>query len=485
MPPWRGRCNPAGTSSARKCARSRPSSPPGSAAPAAVGCGNGTDALALALRALGVGPGTSVVTVSHTAVATVAAIEMVGATPLLIDIEPDCYTMDPAELAAVLDHPPAGLPPIRAVIPVHLYGQPADARADHRDVPRGMACPSSRIARRRMAPRSAGARWARSPRSRPSAFIRPRTSGRSAMAAWWRRRSRNWPRDIAALRQYGWRTHYISDEVGVNSRLDEIQAAILRVKLAHLDAQNARRQRIAAAYDAALRGTTLAPPARRQGTAHVFHLYVLLDAGPRQHASRACADRASGPACIIPCPSIFSRRTGTASPLVHPAVAPRKSLPEQVLSLPIYPELTDAQVAQVCEALRRALTRARNRRFDARLFWHHRLVAARGAWRRDHRHGALCRWRHWRVDARIDRWRMQRAFLSDSRSLSVRRSRTARCRAGDLLRWRLRGAWRCDRRLRRPAVAQAADSAQAAMMARATANRPSKKLSSVMTPPGG
>ena len=94
-------------------------------ATAAVGCGNGTDALALALRALGVGPGTSVVTVSHTAVATVAAIEMVGATPLLIDIEPDFYTMDPAELAEVLAHPPAGVPPIRAVIPVHLYGQPA------------------------------------------------------------------------------------------------------------------------------------------------------------------------------------------------------------------------------------------------------------------------------------------------------------------------------------------------------------------------
>ena len=76
-------------------------------ATAAVGCGNGTDALALALRALGVGPGMSVVTVSHTAVATVAAIEMVGATPVLIDIEPDYYTMDPAELAEVLAHPPA------------------------------------------------------------------------------------------------------------------------------------------------------------------------------------------------------------------------------------------------------------------------------------------------------------------------------------------------------------------------------------------
>ncbi len=93
---------------------------------ASVGCGNGTDAIALALRALDIGPGSTVVTVSHTAVATVAAIEMVGATSLLIDIDPLYYTMDPAELASVLERPPPGLPPIRAVLPVHLYGQAAD-----------------------------------------------------------------------------------------------------------------------------------------------------------------------------------------------------------------------------------------------------------------------------------------------------------------------------------------------------------------------
>src|SRR5580692_2872452 len=92
----------------------------------AVGCGNGTDAIALALKALGIGAGSTVVTVSHTAVASVTAIEMAGATPLLIDVEPDHYTMDPAELAQVLARPPVGLPPIRAVMPVHLYGQVAD-----------------------------------------------------------------------------------------------------------------------------------------------------------------------------------------------------------------------------------------------------------------------------------------------------------------------------------------------------------------------
>ena len=95
-------------------------------APAAVGCGNGTDAVALALRGLGIGPGATVVTVSHTAVATVAAIEMAGATPLLVDIDPVHYTMDPDALRQVLKNPPPGLPPIRAVVLVHLYGQPAD-----------------------------------------------------------------------------------------------------------------------------------------------------------------------------------------------------------------------------------------------------------------------------------------------------------------------------------------------------------------------
>ena len=97
--------------------------------------------------------------------------------------------------------------------------------------------------------------------------------------------------DIAALRQYGWRTHYISDEVGVNSRLDELQAAILRVKLHHLDAQNARRQAIAAAYDAALRGTSLTPPARRDGVGHVFHLYVLRTHGACRDAGAVARGR--------------------------------------------------------------------------------------------------------------------------------------------------------------------------------------------------
>jgi dTDP-4-amino-4,6-dideoxygalactose transaminase len=320
-------------------------------AAAAVGCGSGTDALALALRGLGVGPGSSVVTVSHTAVATVAAIEMAGATPILIDIEPDYYTMDPDELAEVLAHPPPGMPPVRAVVAVHLYGQPA--ALDRIEA----ACRRYGVALIEDCAQAHGATYAGrkvGTFSAASAFSFYPTKNLGALGDGGMIAVSDAPLavEIAALRQYGWRTHYISDAVGVNSRLDELQAAILRVKLAHLDAQNARRQAIAAEYDAALHGSSLAPPARRTDCGHVFHLYVL------RTPKRATVQEQLRQAGI---------GTGVHYPLpVHrqPAYRARLGLGPsgcraselagaEVLSLPIYPELTDGQVGRVCETLRR------------------------------------------------------------------------------------------------------------------------------------
>ena len=254
MPPWHASCSPVGTSSAREVRAFEAEFAAWLGTATAVGCGNGTDALALALRALGIGPGTSVVTVSHTAVATVAAIEMVGATrradrhrARLLHDGPrrtgrGAGSSTCRRAANPRGHPGASLWSARG------------ARADHRGMP-----PSWRRGGRGLRPGTRrhdlqAARSARSAKSRHSASIRPRTSARSATAGCWRRRTPSLAADIAALRQYGWRTHYISDAVGVNSRLDELQAAILRVKLRHLDAQNTRRQAIAAAYDAALSG---------------------------------------------------------------------------------------------------------------------------------------------------------------------------------------------------------------------------------------
>ena len=318
----------------------------------AVGCGNGTDALALALRALGIGPGTSVVTVSHTAVATVAAIEMVGATPVLIDIEPDYYTMDPGELAEVLDRPPAGVPPIRAVIPVHLYGQPAAlepiaAACHHHGVAMVEDCAQAHgatISGRKVGTFGEIATFSFYPTKNLGAL------GDGGMLA---TQDAKLGADIAALRQYGWRTHYISDAVGVNSRLDELQAAILRVKLRHLDAQNTRRQAIAATYDAALSATSLAAPARRAGVSHVYHLYVLRTPGRAALQSRL-RDAGIGTGIHYPTPVHLQPAYGGRVALGPSGCRTTEVQARQVLSLPMYPELTDAQVARVCEALRRA-----------------------------------------------------------------------------------------------------------------------------------
>jgi dTDP-4-amino-4,6-dideoxygalactose transaminase len=289
--------------------------------------------------------------VSHTAVATVAAIEMVGATPLLVDIEPDHYTMDPGELAEVLAHPPAGAPPIRAVIPVHLYGQPAAIE------PIVAACRrhgtaviedcaqahGATIGDRRVGTFSEIATFSFYPTKNLGAL------GDGGMLA---TQDVRLGADIAALRQYGWRQHYISDAAGVNSRLDEMQAAILRVKLRHLDAQNTRRRAIAAAYDAALSDSSLMPPARRDGVGHVFHLYVVRT--PERAALQARLREAGiGTGIHYPSPVHLQPAYRGRVALGSSHCRATELAAEQVLSLPMYPELSDAQVTHVCEALRR------------------------------------------------------------------------------------------------------------------------------------
>lgn len=158
----------------------------------AVGVANGTDALALILRGLGIGPGDSVVTVSHTAVATVAAIEMVGAVPILVDIEPDTYTMDPAELEAVLAAPPPGFRRSAPSSPCISTVSRRRSRRSSRS-PTAMAWRLSRTARRATARGWASGRAGRSGGRPPSACIRRRTWARSAMAACSQPTTRRWP----------------------------------------------------------------------------------------------------------------------------------------------------------------------------------------------------------------------------------------------------------------------------------------------------
>src|SRR5215467_1264473 len=223
----------------------------------AVGCANGTDAIELALRACGIGPGDVVFTVSHTAVATVAAIERAGATAVLVDVEPGTYTMAPHELSRALQTSLPGRP--AAVLPVHIYGQPAELSA------------LAEIARAHGlrliedCAQSHGALY----RGRPAgsfgdigcfSFYPTKNLGALGDGGCVATNDPALATALRELREYGWRERFISARSGVNSRLDAIQAAVLGVKLGFLAADNACRQAIAARYDAALSGLPVVLP---------------------------------------------------------------------------------------------------------------------------------------------------------------------------------------------------------------------------------
>lgn len=315
----------------------------------AVGCANGTDALMLALRGLGIGPGATVATVSHTAVATVAAIEMVGATPLLLDIDPETYTLDPDELLSVLEEPPPGLPPIRAVIPVHLYGQPADL------APMLAACRDAGVAVIEDVSQAHGATLGGAKLGTlgdVAAYSLYPTKNLGALgdAGVLSTPDAALAERIGAIRQYGWKQRYISDMTGVNSRLDEVQAAILRVRLPLLDSANARRRAIAAAYDAVLAKGPIAPPTRRANARHVFHQYVVRS--ERRDAVQArLKEQGIATAIHYPMPVHLQPAYKGRVALGPAGCAETEAAAREIFSLPMFPELTDEQVARVCAAL--------------------------------------------------------------------------------------------------------------------------------------
>ncbi len=308
-----------------------------------VGVASGTDALVLALRAAGIGPGDEVVTVSHTAVATVAAIELAGARPVLVDIEPDYYTLDPNLLEAAIG------PRTRAVIPVHLYGQPADLE------------PILAVSRRyglRVIEDCAQAHGAVYRGRRVGAwgdlgcfsFYPTKNLGAFGDGGMVVTDDPALAERLRLLREYGWAERYVSSIPGFNSRLDELQAAVLRVKLRHLEAGNRRRAAIAARYDAGLAGTPVRPPRVRPGTTHVYHLYVVRS-GARDRLRKFLAGRGVGTALHYPVPvhlqPAYRDRVRIAGRLIETERAAR-----EILSLPMYPELTDEEVQAVIDSIR-------------------------------------------------------------------------------------------------------------------------------------
>lgn len=314
----------------------------------AIGVANGTDALELALRALEIGPGDEVITVSHTAVATVAAIEAAGAIPVLVDIDPHFYTLDPQQLAEVLT------PRTRAVIAVHLYGQTADLDAI------GDFCQKHRLALIEDASQAHGATW-KGKRLGSIGDIGcfscypTKNLGAIGDAGLVTTSDEKLAHKVRMLREYGWRERYISDTAGRNSRLDELQAAILRIKLRHLDVDNGKRQQLAAHYTKLLSGLPLYLPAVRNNAEHVYHLYVVKSDDRQQLMDHLKAhDIHAGIHYPMPVhlqPAYKGRiRTATSMRVTE-------SLSQEVLSLPIYPELEAKQLDEVVQAIRRFVSK--------------------------------------------------------------------------------------------------------------------------------
>jgi dTDP-4-amino-4,6-dideoxygalactose transaminase len=308
-----------------------------------IGVGSGTEALHLALRACGIGPGDEVITVSHTAVATVSAIELCGARPVLVDIDPRSFTLDPNRLEAAIT------PATRAIIPVHLYGQSADLEpilslAREHGVRVIEDCAQAHGAMYRG--RRAGA-WGD---IACFSFYPTKNLGAIGDGGLVATDDAQLAENARLLREYGWRKRYVSDMAGWNTRLDELQAAILRVKLRTLDADNTRRRYLATLYDELLTASSVAVPQAMSYGEHVYHLYVVQSAR-RDELQAFLKGRDIGTLVHYPLPvhlqPAYRGRLGDVGSLPE-----TERVANQVLSLPMFPELSEIQVRQVAEAIR-------------------------------------------------------------------------------------------------------------------------------------
>jgi dTDP-4-amino-4,6-dideoxygalactose transaminase len=307
----------------------------------AVGVASGTDAVELALRAVGVGPGDEVVTQANTCVPTVTGIVRAGGTPVLCDVDPRSAVMDLGSLEAAIGDR------TRGVVPVHLYGQCADTEAIVEFCePRGIAvvedCAQAHGASLRGRPAgTVGAAGAFS--FYPTKNLGALGDGGTVVTG---------DADIAErlrlLRHYGQTDRYRHESFGVNSRLDEIQAAVLRVKLPHLADWTMRRREIAARYTAALADSPVEPLVPLEDRRHVFHLYVVR-APDRDRLQAELQER--GVATLIHYPIPIHRQPPFADLAGGVSLENAETLCESVLSLPLYPHLDDAEVDSVVTAV--------------------------------------------------------------------------------------------------------------------------------------
>jgi dTDP-4-amino-4,6-dideoxygalactose transaminase len=313
--------------------------------PHAVACNSGTDALHLALRAAGIGPGDEVVTPAFTFIATAEAIAYVGAKPAFADVDGATFNMTAATLEKTLT------PRTRAVIVVHLFGQCAEMP------PISDLCKRRGLVLVEDCAQAIGADWAGKQAGAWGdfgcySFYPTKNLGAYGDAGLVTTREARHDAMLRMLRHHGSRQTYLHEVIGLNSRLDEMQAAILRVKLKHLPRFSAARRAHAARYRELLAGAKLTLPAEHGRGTHIYHQFtVRLER--RDAAKQALADAGVASGIYYPIPlhrqPVYEKEFGK---LPLPA---SESAAREVLSLPIYPQLTDEQLRHIAGTLRACL----------------------------------------------------------------------------------------------------------------------------------
>lgn len=307
-----------------------------------VGVGNGTEALHLTLRALNIGPGDEVITAANTFVATALAIAYTGATPVLVDVNPDDYLINVELIERAIT------PRTKAILPVHLYGQPVDMAAileiaqkhDLAVVQDACQAHGAMIGESPLAAFGTAACYSFYPSKNLGAF----GDGGAVVT-----NCDTLAEHVRMLRFYGQKSKNNYTMLGYNSRLDTLQAAILQAKLRHLQSANERRRAAAARYRELLSDSELILPTERPGVTHVYHLFVV------QHPQRdelMAHLQAAGVQCAIHYPNPIHLIKTFESVRTVPDGAPISTrLASRILSLPMYPELADDAIQRVCETI--------------------------------------------------------------------------------------------------------------------------------------
>ena len=299
-----------------------------------VGVGSGTEALHIALRALDIGQGDEVITTAHTAVATASAIDLAGAKPIFVDIEPDFFTIDPDLIEDAIT------PKTKAIIPVHIYGQPCNMDAIMEIANKNNLKVIEDCAQTHGAEYN-GKRVGSIGDVGCFSFYPTKNLGAIGDGGALVTNDDQLGKKIKLIREYGWEERYISSKEGWNSRLDELQAAILRVKLKNLDKDNNLRQQHAKKYNELLKDLPIELPKKRENCTHVYHLFVI-KVDKRDRLKEYLGKNGVNTTIQYPVPvhqqKYFQNLCDEQSLPVTEKAA------KNILSLPMYPELKEKEI---------------------------------------------------------------------------------------------------------------------------------------------